>query len=334
MFKEWKQWVRWWREQDDEVRLSAFPSDDPEMLLERAQQQMRAVHAQNRERAVQAITQKNNLQQMVDNLNTKIRRLTEEAQAAQAQGDSGRAEELRHSIAGFQETLAMTETQLAQAIETSESVKAWVRAEEERIRQKAAEAMALRAQWRLIQVERQLARDGQTMENAVPAGVAGVAGMDPEQIRLHLIEAMQLRDNLRGIVEEGAQKIAGLQIKADFARQKGNDELAFQYLREMEQAEANLEGTRRTLEQAEQTVQRLDAALRGEAVDFSEAELYIDFGGDEWEQEEYFARFRQFLRETTGEEPPADSATLAQQIGWIALGVFLLLLALLLVAVL
>ena len=49
--------------------------DDAEMMLERAQQQMREVQARNRERMVQAITQKNNLQALADQTQKMVNNL-------------------------------------------------------------------------------------------------------------------------------------------------------------------------------------------------------------------------------------------------------------------
>jgi len=42
--------------------------ENPDILLDQAKREMHEMHARNRERAVAAITQKNNLQSMVDEL--------------------------------------------------------------------------------------------------------------------------------------------------------------------------------------------------------------------------------------------------------------------------
>lgn len=61
--------------------------ENPDLLLQQAQEEMRAVHQKNRERAVQAITQKNNLQQMVDDTQKKVDMLQSKAELALKRGD-------------------------------------------------------------------------------------------------------------------------------------------------------------------------------------------------------------------------------------------------------
>jgi len=127
--------------------------EDPELLLQQAQEEMRAVHAKNRERAVQAITQKNNLQQMVDDTQKKVDMLQAKAELALKRGDRDLALQLLKEKQSYEQTLQMTRGQLEQAIETSEAVKSAIKAEEERIRQKTAEALALKAQWKNSQIQ-------------------------------------------------------------------------------------------------------------------------------------------------------------------------------------
>jgi phage shock protein A len=127
--------------------------EDPELLLTQAQEEMRAVHAKNRERAVQAITQKNNLQQMVDDTQKKVDMLQAKAEFALKKGDRDLALQLLKEKQSYDQTLQMTRTQLEQAIETAEAVKTAIKTEEERIRQKTAEALALKAQWKNSQIQ-------------------------------------------------------------------------------------------------------------------------------------------------------------------------------------
>ncbi len=61
--------------------------EDPEVLLSQAQREMTEMHARNRERAVQAITQKNNLQQMVDDTQKRVDNLQAKAELALKRGD-------------------------------------------------------------------------------------------------------------------------------------------------------------------------------------------------------------------------------------------------------
>ncbi|MBC8104753.1 MAG: PspA/IM30 family protein [Cytophagales bacterium] len=127
--------------------------EDPELLLSQAQTEMREMHAKNRERAVQAITQKNNLQQMVDDTQKRVDMLQGKAELALKRGDRDLALQLLKEKQQFEVTLSATRESLNQAIETSEAVKTAIKREEERIRQKTAEALALKAQWKNSQIQ-------------------------------------------------------------------------------------------------------------------------------------------------------------------------------------
>lgn len=127
--------------------------EDPEVLLSQAQREMQEMHAKNRERAVQAITQKNNLQQMVDDTQKRVNDLQSKAELALKRGDRDLALQLLKEKQQYETTLTTTKASLAQALETVESVKTAIRREEERIRTKTAEALALRAQWKNSQIQ-------------------------------------------------------------------------------------------------------------------------------------------------------------------------------------
>ena len=127
--------------------------EDPEILLQQAQQEMRENQAKNRERAIQAVTQKNNLlaeeektQKVVDNLQAK-------AEFALKNGDRETARQLLVEKGQYETTLATIKQSLQSAIETTEAIKVAVRREEERIRAKTAQAMAMKTQWKQSQIE-------------------------------------------------------------------------------------------------------------------------------------------------------------------------------------
>ena len=136
--------------------------EDPELLLQQAQTEMREMHARNRERAVKAITQKNNLQQMVDDTQRQTDNLQAKAELALKRGDRDLALQLLKEKQSYEQTLQLTRGQLETAIETVEQVKTAIKHEEEKIRQKTAEALALKAQWQnsKIQIEMTKALEG------------------------------------------------------------------------------------------------------------------------------------------------------------------------------
>ena len=127
--------------------------EDPEILLQQAQQEMREAQAKNRERAVQAITQKNNLQALVDQTQKMVNNLQAKAELALKNGDRDLARQLLIEKGQYDGTLESTKVSLQQALETTEAVKAAMRHEEERIRAKTAQALSMKAQWKQAQIE-------------------------------------------------------------------------------------------------------------------------------------------------------------------------------------
>ena len=127
--------------------------EDPEILLQQAQQEMREASAKNRERAVQAITQKNNLQALVDQTQKMVDNLQAKAELALKNGDRDLARQLLVEKGQYDGTLESTKVSLQQALETTEAVKVAMRREEERIRAKTAQALSMKAQWKQAQIE-------------------------------------------------------------------------------------------------------------------------------------------------------------------------------------
>lgn len=270
MFEWWQQLMK-----GDQGANNAADPDDPELLLTEAQRQMREAHQRNRERAVQAITQKNNLLQMVDEYRRKIAQLQEKAAQAEATGRSIEAIKLRDEAMAVELSLRSVEESLRQAVETVEAVKVAMRHEEESVRRKTQETLHLKAQWRLIQAEQALAKSHRLAEQSTT---------DPEQFKIHLLEASDARDHLLGMVEETTRQIAELRVKAEIARKRGNDRLEREFLREMEQAEATLDRTQEALVRANAVIERLDSILRGEQVEW----VYVDPAAEitSWAEEE------------------------------------------------
>ena len=134
------------------------PLDDSERLLEQAQIEMRARQNRSRERAVQALTARDNLQNQCADMRKRTDTLNAKADEAERNGDKEKAEKLRRECERYEEVLIAMEAQLGRAMELCEQVKyalereerARVR-EEEKIR-KLREALELKAQWRDSQI--------------------------------------------------------------------------------------------------------------------------------------------------------------------------------------
>ncbi len=127
--------------------------EDPEILLQQAQQEMRENQAKNRERAVQAITQKNNLQAELDKTQKIVNNLQAKAEIALKNGDRDLARQLLVEKGQYETTLTTIQGSLQSAQETTEAIKTAIRREEERIRAKTAQAMAMKTQWKQSQIE-------------------------------------------------------------------------------------------------------------------------------------------------------------------------------------
>ena len=126
---------------------------DAEAILQQAYSQMEEMQARNRERAVQVITQKNNLQALVAQMERMVARLEEQAQAAGQAGDAEREQALLAERSQSLLTLAQTQASLQGAIEMTEAVKTAMRREEEAIRARTAQALTMKAQYKQAQIE-------------------------------------------------------------------------------------------------------------------------------------------------------------------------------------
>jgi len=127
--------------------------EDPEVLLSQAQQEMRENLARNRERAVEAITQKNRLKLMLDEGEKRSANLQAQAELALKRGDRELALRVMQEKLAYDKTLESTRQSYEQAVQTSETVKAAIRREEEEFRQKLAERLAMVANWKQAQIQ-------------------------------------------------------------------------------------------------------------------------------------------------------------------------------------
>ncbi len=238
---------------------------DPALLLERAQREMQEMHARNRERAVQAITQKNGLAQMVSDLESKLATIRERAETAASRGNPALAERLREEADSCETTLESTRRSLDQAVQATEHIKVAIRREEERIRKKAAEAMLLKAQWNTMQVQRSLFASLVEINTGSVRDIP-IADRAVRHVmnRRFVEKAMAQRDNLRQMEADAKQRVETLRGNAREARSRENDDLENALLREMEQYEAILAQARAAAHQADDISGRAMSLLRSE----------------------------------------------------------------------
>lgn len=141
--------------------------EDPEIMLDQARRDMQTALVTNREKAVQAITQKNRLQSMLDEAQKKATQLEAQAAMALRQGNRELAKQFLREKANSDATIQTLQGTLAQAVETVEQVKVAIKRQEEEVRKKTAEALAMKAQWKQAQIQDSItqALQGLTFEN-------------------------------------------------------------------------------------------------------------------------------------------------------------------------
>jgi len=141
--------------------------EDPEVMLDQARRDMRTALVANREKAVQAITQKNRLQGMMDEALRQSAQLEKQAEAALRSGNRDLARQLLREKGLKDQTMEQMKGTLAQAVETVESVKIAIKRQEEEVRRKTSEALALKAQWKQAQIQNSISKalEGLSFEN-------------------------------------------------------------------------------------------------------------------------------------------------------------------------
>ena len=127
--------------------------EDPEIILTEAVREMKENQIKNRELAVQAITQKNNLQAAVDKEERTVLEYERKATLALQSGNRELAKQFLKEKALHDQTLESMRTNLVSATEAAEKVKLAIKSEEERIRRKTAEALAMKANMKQAQIQ-------------------------------------------------------------------------------------------------------------------------------------------------------------------------------------
>jgi phage shock protein A len=132
--------------------------EDPDLMLDQARRDMQETLRANKEKAVQAITQRNNLQAMVDDHERKAAQLEQQAVMALKQDNRDLARQFLREKANYTSTLESLKESLAQANQTVDVVKVAIRRQEEETRKKTAEALAMKAQYKQAQIETSINR--------------------------------------------------------------------------------------------------------------------------------------------------------------------------------
>ncbi|MCU0317299.1 MAG: PspA/IM30 family protein [Fimbriimonadaceae bacterium] len=173
--------------------------EDPDMMLDQAKRDMQTALTANREKAVQAITQRNRLQQMLDEAVRKSTSLENNASTALRQGNRELAKGFLREKAANDTTIETLRSTLAQATETVEQVKVAIKRQDEEVRKKTAEALALKAQWKQSQIQSSISKalDGLTFENEYEGSFAAAR----DRIRDKQAEAQARQEMLSGSIQ-------------------------------------------------------------------------------------------------------------------------------------
>lgn len=141
--------------------------EDPEILLDQARRDMQQALITNRERAVQAITQRNLLQKEIDRMEARSKQLELQATTSLRTNNRELAKQFLREKATTDSTLEQLRATHAQADETVEQVKVAIKRQEDEVRRKTAEALALKAQYKQAQIQSSISRalEGLTFEN-------------------------------------------------------------------------------------------------------------------------------------------------------------------------
>jgi len=127
--------------------------EDPEIILNEAVREMKENQIKNRELAVQAITQKNNLQAEVDKEERIVAEMERKATLALQSGNRELAKQFLKEKALHDQTLGSMRQNLVSATEAAEKVKVAIKQEEERIRVRTSEALAMKANMKQAQIQ-------------------------------------------------------------------------------------------------------------------------------------------------------------------------------------
>lgn len=172
--------------------------EDPEMMLDQARRDMQTALVGNREKAVQAITQKNRLQNMLEEIKQKSASLEAKATMALKQGDRETATVFMREKMNNDSQLASLQQSYDQAVATVDQVKVAIKRQEEEVRRKTGEALAMKAQWKQAQIQNSISKalDGLTFENQFEG-----FGAAQEKIRNAQSEAAARNEMLEGSLQ-------------------------------------------------------------------------------------------------------------------------------------
>lgn len=193
--------------------------EDPDLMLDQAKRDMTETLVANRERAVQAITQKNRLQGMLEEAKKKSAQLETQATMALKQGNRELARQFIREKANNDATIATLEGSYQNAVQAVEAVKLAIKRQEEEVRKKTAEALAMKAQWKQAQIQNSIAKalEGLTFENQLETFGAAAEKIRDAQSEASARQEM-MASSLQGKVMDMEDQAMDYQAEAELQK--------------------------------------------------------------------------------------------------------------------
>jgi phage shock protein A len=193
--------------------------EDPDIMLDQARRDMSEALIANREKAVQAITQKNRLQGMMDEQVRKSNQLEQQATMALQQGNRDLARQFIREKANVDAVIGQLKTSLDNATQAVEAVKLAIKRQEEEVRKKTAEALALKAQWKQAQIQNSITKalEGLTFENQYEGFGAAKERIDEMQAEAAARNEM-MGTSLQGKIMQMEDSAMDMQAEADLQK--------------------------------------------------------------------------------------------------------------------
>lgn len=190
--------------------------EDPDIMLDQARRDMQDTLIQNREKAVQAITQKNRLQMMHDEAAKRSSQLEAQATVALKQGNRDLARQFIREKANNDATVQTLSASLVQATTAVEQVKIAIKRQEEEVRKKTAEALAMKAQWKQAQIQNSISKalEGLTFENQLESFGAAAERIKDAQSEASARNEM-MSNSIQGKIMQMEDQAMDLQAESD-----------------------------------------------------------------------------------------------------------------------
>jgi phage shock protein A len=158
---------RFWRWLSGLFNRAMDNLEDPDIMLDQARREMQEGLVANRERAVMAITQKNRLQAELDLAQKRSVEYEGKAVTALKMGNRDLARQFVREKTGNDQVMVSLKGSYEQAVVAVDQVKLAIKRQEEEVRRKTAEALAMKAQWKQAQIQNSITKalEGLTFEN-------------------------------------------------------------------------------------------------------------------------------------------------------------------------